>query len=692
MFRARARSRSVKITLAAGLTVLATAIAAVLSQSPLTVLATSSTPANEALAVVDHSVDACQQGERIPKGTTAIRLSLGAFIGPAVAVTAISGAHIVAFGERGSGWDGQTVTVPVGTVSRTVSPVKICFAIPVLGNEQLTIFGTPARRATADTGTRDAPAGRLRIEYLRPARSSWLALLPSVTKHMALGRAWSGVWIALLVAMLMLLVTVLASRLAFLELAGERSAATPEPMPVRPWRALRRVPDAAWACALVAFLSAASWSLITPAFQVPDEPAHVAYVKQLAETGTLPTSSEEGFSTEERLALLAVHFPQVRQRPATRAIFTQAEQHALARVGRYPGTGSPEAGVATAEPPLYYALESIPYIALSKGTLLARLQLMRLLSASMAGLTALFGFLFLREALPGVRWAWTVGALGISLSPLLGFMSGAVNPDAMLFAVSAALFYCLARAFRRGLTRGSAVATGLAIAVGFLTKLNFIGLAPGAFLALGILTVRAAHSHARGALYRPAMAAGIGCFPPALLLLAKSLSGDPAFGALTNGVGVVHGSLAAAANYIWQLYLPRLPQTANDFPGLLTTRQIWFDGYIGRFGWLDTFFPGWVYTVALVLAGLIVGLCARELLAGRVALRERLPEVGVYALMTLGVLVLVGSSSYTVFPVHAAEYGQARYLLPLLALLGAVPALAAGAREDAAGRQSACCS
>ncbi len=67
---------------------------------------------------------------------------------------------------------------------------------------------------------------------------------------------------------------------------------------------------------------------------------------------------------------------------------------------------------------------------------------MRLLSALMAGLTAFFAYLFVREALPGAPWAWAVGGLGVALAPLLGFMSGVVNPDAMLVAVSAATFYC----------------------------------------------------------------------------------------------------------------------------------------------------------------------------------------------------------------------------------------------------------
>src|SRR5271156_835893 len=58
-----------------------------------------------------------------------------------------------------------------------------------------------------------------------------------------------------------------------------------------PGRMLRRVPRAAWACAIIATLSAACWSLVTPPFQAPDEPSHFAYVQYLAETGRLPTSS-----------------------------------------------------------------------------------------------------------------------------------------------------------------------------------------------------------------------------------------------------------------------------------------------------------------------------------------------------------------------------------------------------------------
>jgi 4-amino-4-deoxy-L-arabinose transferase-like glycosyltransferase len=445
---------------------------------------------------------------------------------------------------------------------------------------------------------------------------------------------------------------------------------------------LRLIPAAAWVCLVVAWLNAACWSFITPPFQVPDEPSHIAYVKQLADTGTLPTSSATRFSKEELLALGALRSREIRFDPAATAIYSQALQSSLdgqlEALDRSPQSrGSPDAGVAKAEPPLYYALESIPYRLGSSGTLLDRVQLMRLLSALMAGVTALFTFLFVRETLPRVAWAWTVAALGVAFSPLLGFVSGGVNPDALLFAVSAALFYCLARAFRRGLTARSAIATGVVIALGFLTKLNFIGLAPGALLGLLILAVREARRHGRGALLAPALAAALGCTPVAVFVIGNALSHHPTLGIVSGTLASAHRSVLDAANYVWQFYLPRLPGTVDDFPGIFPAYRIWFVGYVGRLGWLDTFFPEWVYTFALLPAGLLALLCARTLIARRAALRARASELAVYALMTLGLMVLVGVSSYHEFPTQTAAYGQARYLLPLLPLLGAALAMAA---------------
>jgi len=449
-----------------------------------------------------------------------------------------------------------------------------------------------------------------------------------------------------------------------------------------PGRLLRNVPLAAWMCALVACLNAVSWSFITPPFESPDENDHFAYIKQLAETGTLPASGAETYSQEETFALGALHAGQIRLHPATPAIFSTTEQEAIEKgleaFSSSSEKGSPAAGVAQAEPPLYYALASIPYELGSSGTLLDRLQLVRLYSALLGGLTALFAYLFLREALPRTRWTWTIGALGVALTPMLGFMSGSVNPDAMLFAVSAALFYCVARAFRRGLETRSAIAFGGVIAAGLVTKINFAGLAPGAFLALGILALRQRRSGAgRDALKPPAIAAAIGCLPILLYMITNALGGRPVLGIAAHALDSTRGSIAEDANYIWQFYLPHLPGTVNNFAGVFTPRQIWFKGFVGLFGWLDTTFPTWVYTAALIPAGVIVALAARELIAERQALRARVAELMVYAVMVLGLMILVGTAGYQTYRVQPAAWGQARYLLPTVVLLGAVLALAA---------------
>ncbi len=447
-----------------------------------------------------------------------------------------------------------------------------------------------------------------------------------------------------------------------------------------PWSALKRMPRTAWLVALVALLSAVSWSLITPAFEVPDEPDHVAYVKQLADTGTLPTIDGQEYALEEQTALNGLHYHDVRQNPGHAAIFSQEEQSNLeqsldesAETGE---KGSAQAGVAQSEPPLYYALQTIPYSLGSDGNLLDRVQLMRLLSALMAGFTALFAYLFLREVLPSRPYASTVGGLAVSLSPLFGFMSGAVNPDALLYTMSAALFYFVARAFRRGFTTSSAVATGLVIVAGFATKLNFVGLAPGAFLALALLAWREARTKGRIGLREPAIAAGIGCLPILGALVLLPTSGGVVTGNLASLFSRNPASMLRTANYLWQLYLPRLPGTANLFPGLFPMFQIWFKGYVGRLGWLDTFFPGWVYTLAVIVALAIAGLCIRALIVCRAAIRPRVAELLSYLTMAVGLIVVVGLTNYDGFPRFEAAFGETRYLLPLLPLFGLIVALA----------------
>jgi hypothetical protein len=638
---------SQRIALACGLALSIVAIGVVLTRSPPVVARTNGVPIGQAVASAAQKFEDCQKGEALPGGTTAIRLWLAAGLGPRVQLRVIRDGVVLTRGEQPPGW--SRLTVAVKPLEHAVAGVSVCFAMAP--KDEVVFFkGVKARGAQF--------GARIRIEYLRPGSHSWLSLAPSIAKRMSLGREPSTIWIVL---------AVLAGMLALVAIV----AATV----LHPTRV-------ALCVALAAALNAACWSVVTPPFQVGDEPSHFAYVKQVAETGTPPQSVEGALSSEEAIALGALHFVPP-GRPGLATIATQSEQNAMSRelalAATLPRDGSKSAAVATAEPPLYYAVEAIPYLIAYHGTLLDRLQLMRLLSALMAGLTALFVFLFVREALPSAPWAWTVAGLGVAVTPLLGFMSGAVNPDAMLYAVSAALFFCFARAFRRGLTRRLAVGIGAAIALGLLTKLNFVGLLPGAIVGLAILVRRIWRTSRREACAR-AVLAGVAATAPVAVAVATGAvrtHAGPDFlsSNLTGFFG--RGSFVAKLSYIWQLYLPRLPGMASDFPGISPARQIWLKGFVGQFGWGEVVFPGWVVSVALIPVAVIVGLFIRAVYGRRAALRGRAAESCVYALIAAGVLMMVAWASYKSFPETEASFGQTRYLFPMLALLGALLALAA---------------
>jgi hypothetical protein len=448
-------------------------------------------------------------------------------------------------------------------------------------------------------------------------------------------------------------------------------------------RTLARVPRAARLCALVAIISAACWSAITPPFEAPDEPAHFAYVQQLAETGQLPSTNEGNYSQAEEAALSGLLVSEVLWHPENHTVSTAAQQRRLQEYLSLPAarTDGGNAGVAASEPPLYYALQVIPYDLGSGGSLLDSLALMRLLSALMAGFTALFIYMFAREALPGTPWAWTVAGLGAALLPLLGFMSGVVNPDSMLYAVSAATFFCLARGFRRGLTPRLAIALGAVVTLGLLTKVNYLGLLPGTIVGAALLVVRALRDRPLPhAFYRSLLvAAAIPAVPVGVYVAKNLLSNHAGLGLVSSAISLTSAkeSLLGELRYMWEFYLPRLPGMVNEFTGISTTRDLWFNRSVGLYGWLDTFFPPWVYNAALVPAGLIALLTARSLLVDRGALKRRLGELVVYAVMSLGLMALLASDSYLHQSIEGAGWAQPRYLMPLLPLVAVLIALAA---------------
>ncbi len=298
---------------------------------------------------------------------------------------------------------------------------------------------------------------------------------------------------------------------------------------------LRRVPRAAWVCALVAFLNAACWSVISPPFEIPDEPSHFAYVQRLAETGKLPTSSAETFPLGEYTILGDLHYSQVRYHSEQGTISSPAAQHKLEGdlAKSLPTRSEGATGVSASQPPLYYALETIPYALGSVGNAARPGRADAAALALMGGVTALFVFLFVREALPR-------SALGVDGRRSRRRAHAAARHDV-----------------GRGQSRRDAVrgigsplllpgtgvpawdhaavgaATGAVLAVGVCTKLNFSASCPGRSWGCSRCAAIEWRSSRQRAYRCLALVLGIGASPILLYGIVNLFSGQPAGGAFS---------------------------------------------------------------------------------------------------------------------------------------------------------------
>ncbi|GAC1326248.1 MAG: hypothetical protein NVSMB25_25450 [Thermoleophilaceae bacterium] len=440
-------------------------------------------------------------------------------------------------------------------------------------------------------------------------------------------------------------------------------------------RALAALPAGLWVCFALGAANAAVWAVVTPSFQVPDELAHAGYVQYLAETGRIPnprdtTPGHFDLSEEETSAMQSVPFSYLK-RPTWTAAQDAAARRLLARpLSRVHEQG---AGAAATYPPLYYALEAIPYRIAAGGNFFDRLLAMRLLSALFAGATAAFTFLFLRELVPSTPWAWRVGALAVAFQPVAAFVAGGVNPDSLLWAASAALTWLIARGFRRGISLGLLAAIGAALAVALLTKAASFALVPPALFAIGTLVWRSPAAERTRAARAAVVAVGLAACAFGVWLASTSTSASAGL------APAPHTTLTGQLTYIWETFLPRLPGMHREFT-FYPTYPLWqtyFQGLTGRFGYFQYNFSANVYLPMLGFALLLLGLAGRALALAREALRRRRAELACYLTLTGSLVLLIAIAGYHYRRAVGFNFEQTRYLFPLLPLYGALFALAA---------------
>jgi hypothetical protein len=568
--------------------------------------------------------------------------------------------------------NGSEPVLEFSPVEQTVSGVTLCLRAH---GGQVAIAGQPdpfADNVSALRLGRNELGADLSVDFVERGERSLLNEVPAVFHRASLFRpGWVGAWTFYALAVLALGLVLAAILVVAL-----------------PGRPVGRAGVAA--VAAIAFGNAFVWSLVTPAFQPPDEAAHFAYVESIVERGELPSTSPEGGGEGSYTLGLELAVAQtalgVVQNPTARPPWTEAEEQQWRSADSALGARRDDGGggytTVAGYSPLYYGIEAIPYAA--GKSVFTRLWLMRLPSALMIAGAAAFAFLFVRELLPNVPWAAPVAGLAVAFEPMLGFIGGALNNDALLILLATAELYLLARALRRGLDVRLAAAIGAVLALGIVTKPNMLALVPAAVLALAWLLSR---DRARGAQPATLLRFGGAAVGSATLLLAVRYAVFPreeAIGtALTTTPTGRSFSLTDFLSYTWQWYLPSLPFMEDRFAGAPPAYDVFFKGFWATFGHLDTKFAPGVYGFLLAASAAGVALMALAVWRRRATARQWAPRALLALLAVAGLALLVNLRSYLALIQVDVPFAQGRYLLPAIAVFGlavAVVALGVGRR------------
>lgn len=460
-------------------------------------------------------------------------------------------------------------------------------------------------------------------------------------------------------------------------------------------RRLSSIPPVVRIVALVAFLNGLGWALLTPPFQVPDEPAHFAYVQRVAETAQRPGDpTRTEYSTEQIEVMNALRTTTVIGRPLEKPPRTaEADRAADEAIERLEAEAARDDGGglsgASSQPALYYTLSAIPYKLTSWASLPTRLTAIRVMGAVFLALTAALAALMALEFLPGRSWAALVAGCAVALHPVIGFIGGGVSPDGLLMLVSTALLLAVTRTFRLGLTRRRGAAIGAIIGAGVVTKITFLAFVPPAALAVAILVWRDRKAFAgssggalAGVLRASAPIVVALLVLPVLYLLWSKLQGLP-WRAASYSTPSIPGqtpnlTLREELSYIWQLYLPRVPGQIDQF-GFSPMTGTWLQGLTGRYGWLDYGAPTWMVDVTRQLVRVGIVLLGVTAIRHRAVVRRRLPELAVLAVFILSLLVVIGHAGYLYIKDTGFVFEQARYVFPLAAIYGAAVAGACAA-------------
>ena len=449
---------------------------------------------------------------------------------------------------------------------------------------------------------------------------------------------------------------------------------------------------------LTYLLVGALYATQTPAWQVPDEPAHYNYIAQLAENGCCPVLAMGDYDQHYLSELTSARFaPAVTGRLGA----VQYEDH---------------------QPPLYYLL-AWPVFALTGGDLTA----LRLFSVVIGAGVAAMAWATARALFPTRPWYALTTAAFVAFVPQHTAMLAGVNNDALAeLWIGAALLACVLyrRGGEDGLPQPHPAILGALAGLAGLTKTTGYFVVVIALAAVFLRWRRVIPSSAslasrlrsvvpltpadlRPASPLPHEARGPESAHPQDISPLPTV-GEGAGGEGKNRAGAALRPLliaalwvilvAAAVNLPWWLrnaatyggldiaglgrhdaVVVGQPRTAdwiadNGLGGLLSRFvQFTFNSFWGQFGWMAAPMPGWIYAGLLAftgaaLAGLALALARNQRKQEEVTPAQR------DGVLLLALTLAITAAQYLFYNVTFVQH-QGRYLFPALIPISFVVAL-----------------
>ncbi len=394
---------------------------------------------------------------------------------------------------------------------------------------------------------------------------------------------------------------------------------------------------------LVLSLLTTLWSLASPLMSVPDEPAHTIKAAAVARGQFFGTSGEtQGEVLNVVVPKYIADVPEL----ACYRFKVNVTADCAPRLNpdeRHPTVAGTSAGNYN---PLYYLVVGMGSRGISGEP---AIYAMRILSGL---LTSLFLAATVLAATQFTRRRWPFIAAGTAITPMVLYLSGAVNPNALEIVTAAAVFMNLAlvldNARDLGRVRFNIVVVGVAAAVLANTRaLSLLWLALAVIAALLMFPLRD------------------------LLLLAR----NRLVLAMTGLIGA-----AAAAGLIWlqrsntlaSLLGEPSPVTPEQAFGTMLNRTFDFAAaYVAQLGWLDTPGPNGVFVwwSCLMVALMVMAISVREL-------QVRLGFIVLFA-AALAIPPILQSQVIT----DLGYIWQGRYLLPVIVPMLLAAGLALRSRD-----------